>query len=52
MTMTAVKTPIFIDTNVLIRLYVATAPQHAEVREATGRHIKGYKRIIMLINPN
>ncbi len=32
--MTTVKTPIFIDTNVLIRLYVATAPQHADVRKA------------------
>lgn len=37
MATTNVKTPIFVDTNVLIRLHVSTAPQHEDVRQAVQR---------------
>ena len=37
MAMTNDKTLIFLDTNILIRLHVATAPQHDDIRQAVKR---------------
>jgi predicted nucleic acid-binding protein len=39
------KTPIFLDTNVLIRLHVATAQQHADVYQAVERLLQGRAEI-------
>lgn len=43
--MTGGKTPIFLDTNVLIRLHVATAEQHADVYQAVERLLEAQAEI-------
>ena len=39
--MMVVKTPIFVDTNILIQMHVATAPKHRDVQQAIKRLTRG-----------